>query len=141
MLWFETDIRVRYRDADQMGVVHHSVYACYCEIGRTQLCEDIGLPYHELERTGIFLMVAEMKSRFKRPIRYGETVRIRTGIANLTRRTLEFQYEILIGQSRNVAFTGFTKHLFTRGTKKAICFPDAPLFLLRKAMQTDTPSN
>lgn len=141
MNWFETGIRVRYRDTDQMGVVHHSVFACYCEIGRTELCEDIGLPYHELERTGIFLMVAEMRSRFKRPIRYGDRVIIRTRIAKLTRRTLEFHYEIRNESTDRTAFVGSTKHLFTRGTQKTMSLPDTYFNLLRRAVAPGSPPN
>ena len=33
----ETQIRVRYQDADPMGLLHHANYFTYFEIGRTEL--------------------------------------------------------------------------------------------------------
>ena len=36
--WHETEIRVRYAETDQMGIVHHANYLIWFEAGRSDLC-------------------------------------------------------------------------------------------------------
>ena len=35
-------INVRYAETDQMGIVHHSVYAVWYEVARTDFCKAAG---------------------------------------------------------------------------------------------------
>lgn len=49
---FETHVRVRYVETDQMGVVYHGHYVVYFEIGRTEAMREIGIDYAELEKQG-----------------------------------------------------------------------------------------
>ena len=50
---FEHKIRVRYKDTDQMGIMHHSNYIVFYEMARTEWLRDMGLTYAEIERRGI----------------------------------------------------------------------------------------
>ncbi|MCB1041961.1 MAG: acyl-CoA thioesterase [Acidobacteria bacterium] len=118
MRWFEREVEIRYADTDQMGIVHHAVYACYTELGRTDLCAKLGMPYAELENQGTFLMVAAMTSRFVHPARYGQCLLVRTAIQRLSRRLLEFSYEISVRETGQLVFTGTTTHVFTTGVGK-----------------------
>jgi len=122
--WHETSIEIRYADTDQMGVVHHAVYPVYCEIGRTRLMADRGLPYRELEGAGIYLMVVDLTCRFKAPVRYGDEVVVLTRIAQLKRRLIAFDYRIAHRDSREVLFEGTTKHLFSKGTEGTVSCPE-----------------
>ncbi len=115
MKWFETQVDVRYADTDQMGIVHHAVFACYCEIGRTYLCAQLGLAYADWEKRGVFLMVAAMQSRFIAPARYGQPLMVQTAISRLNRRILDFSYQILDAHSKQLLFSGSTTHVFTMG--------------------------
>ena len=54
-----TTLRVRYPETDQMGVVHHSHYLVWFEIGRTELMREAGCAYSEMEKTGIRMPVIE----------------------------------------------------------------------------------
>lgn len=131
-MWHETPIDIRYADTDQMGVVHHATYPIYCEIGRTHLMASKGLPYHQLESSGIFLMVVEMTCRYRAPCRYGDHVSVLTRIAELKRKLLSFEYQIIHHQSKAILFTGSTKHLFSQGTRSAIRCPDSYWEILSK---------
>ncbi|MCB1051392.1 MAG: acyl-CoA thioesterase [Acidobacteria bacterium] len=124
MRWIESPIIVRYSDTDQMGVVHNSIYACYFEQGRIDLCDQAGLPYHDLEKEGYFLMVAEMTLRYKAPVRYGEPISVRTAISKLNRRFMEFQYELIQRETGEIRTTGLSKHIVTLGTSKTISLPE-----------------
>ena len=106
-----------------MGVVHHGVYPLYCEISRTHVCECLGLPYHELEKEGIYLMVVEMTCRYRAPARYGDRIFARGAIHRLTKRLLSFRYEIRNHSSNALLYTGTSTHLVSRGTEGTISLP------------------
>lgn len=106
-----------------MQVVHHSVYLCWFEVGRTSLLAAVGFPYNELERSGLLFPVIEYGCRLISAADYGDTVRIDTRVAGLRSRTVEFAYEAFVGD-RLVA-TGTTKHVAVDARHKPIRMPDA----------------
>ena len=58
-----TEIRVRYCETDQMGIVNNANYPIYYEIGRTELLREIGLKYTEVEAAGIMMPLADLYIR------------------------------------------------------------------------------
>ena len=48
----EVRIRVRYKETDNMGVVHHPNYVNYYEVARTEMMRGRGLSYKEMEARG-----------------------------------------------------------------------------------------
>ena len=52
-----TQVRVRYADTDQMGVVYYANYLIWFEVGRTELLRTLGWSYREMEHAGIGLPV------------------------------------------------------------------------------------
>ncbi|SDH01673.1 acyl-CoA thioester hydrolase [Alteribacillus persepolensis] len=76
----QTNIDVRYAETDQMGVVHHSNYVVWCELGRTKLINELGFDYAELESSGILSPVININLDYKQPAHFGETVTISTWI-------------------------------------------------------------
>ncbi len=92
----EIDVRVRYAETDQMGVVYHANYFVWCEIARTELIRRRFMPYSELEKHGVLLAVAEASMRYHAPARYDDDVRVRTWISEVRSRTVTFDYEILL---------------------------------------------
>jgi len=89
------ELRVRYAETDQMGVVYHANYLVWCEIGRTELIRHRGPTYAELERRGIALAVAEASIRYHASARYDDMIRVETWIEELRSRTVTFAYDIL----------------------------------------------
>ena len=73
------EIVPRYAETDKAGVVHHSVYSVWFEMGRTELLRANGLAYKDLETAGVFFVVAEMKIRYRRPAYYDERLLLETG--------------------------------------------------------------
>ena len=63
---FETSVRVRYKETDQMGVVHHTNYIVWFEVGRTDLLRQLGLSYRDLEQRGILLPVVDLPAVIRR---------------------------------------------------------------------------
>lgn len=77
-----------------MGVVYHTNYLVWCEIGRTDLLRQLGATYAELERDGVFLIVSQARVRFKAPAAYDDRIRVRTELTNVRSRAVSFAYQI-----------------------------------------------
>lgn len=90
-----TDLRVRYAETDQMGVVYHANYLVWCEIGRTDLIRQLGKPYAEFEREGVRLAVSEATVRYKGSARYDDAVRVYTTVTDVRSRSVTFSYRIV----------------------------------------------
>ena len=80
---FDVEIRVRYGETDQMGVVYHAEYLVWCEIGRTEYIRAAGLAYAEMERRGTTLAVADASLRYHAPARYDDRVRVETSLRSV----------------------------------------------------------
>ncbi len=111
MIERHTEIRVGYRDTDQMGVVHHAVYLEFFEQGRTELLRQIGMAYADLERSGVMLPVLEYGARMIRPGRYDDVVRVVSRLHVPEGPRLRIEYEIL--RNDELLVTGHTVHAFT----------------------------
>ncbi|CAN5285958.1 MAG: acyl-CoA thioesterase [Gemmatimonadetes bacterium] len=88
------ELRVRYAETDQMGVVYHANYLVWCEVGRTELIRRMGVAYAELERDGVFLAVSDAHLRFHGSARYDDLVAVETRLEELRSRQLKFAYQI-----------------------------------------------
>ncbi|MBT3611868.1 MAG: acyl-CoA thioesterase [Flavobacteriales bacterium] len=95
MYSFETKIRVRYGETDQMSFVYYGVYAQYYEVGRVELFRSLGLSYKEIETMGFALPVVNMNIKYKKPAFYDEELTIRTMIKELPSAKITFNYETL----------------------------------------------
>jgi acyl-CoA thioester hydrolase len=108
----ETAIRVRYAETDQMGVVYYGNYFTWFEVGRVELCRQLGFEYKRMQREDdSFIVVAEAYCRYKRPAKFDEMLVIRTRVVESKRRTIRFGYEILAKESHDVVATGETNHV------------------------------
>lgn len=92
-------IRVRYCECDPMGVAHHAAYIPWLEIGRTELLRDTGVTYAQLEDAGVFLVVAKLECRYRRPVYYDDLVEVRTRVVGGSRVKIEHEYQIVIVES------------------------------------------
>ena len=90
-----TTLRVRYAETDQMGVVYHSNYLIWFEVGRVELMRATGFDYKVMETDDdCYIVVAEAHCRYERPARYDQVLRVRTRIAEWRNRIVKFSYEI-----------------------------------------------
>jgi acyl-CoA thioester hydrolase len=91
----EIEFRVRYAETDQMGVVYHTNYLVWCEMGRTDFIRACGMSYAEMERAGIGLAVTELSARFHAAARYDDMIRVRTTLVEVMSRAITFDYLIM----------------------------------------------
>ena len=74
MFTSETQVRVRYAETDQMGVVYHSNYFPYFESARTESIRELGFTYADMEKMGVIMPVVDVHCRYLRPARYDDTM-------------------------------------------------------------------
>ncbi len=122
--WHETEIRVRYAETDQMGIVHHSNYLIWFETGRSELCRSRGFSYKEMEKDNALMVVAESYCRYKSPAHYEDVLVIRTQVAEIRSRAIRFIYEIVRPADAALLAEGETLHLVTDENKKVRQIPE-----------------
>ncbi|MGK7395579.1 MAG: acyl-CoA thioesterase [Candidatus Cyclobacteriaceae bacterium M3_2C_046] len=94
MYQFETSIRVRYAETDQMGIVYYGNYATYYEIARVEALRNLNFTYRELEEMGTVMPVLELKCKYIRPARYDDLLKVVVKIEKLPDMRMGFKYEI-----------------------------------------------
>ncbi len=95
MVQYDTSVRVRYGETDQMKVLYYGFYAWYYEVGRVETLRHLGIVYKELEEQGYLLVVSQMKSRFIQSAYYDDLLTVRTIIPHLPKLgLLTFETEI-----------------------------------------------
>jgi acyl-CoA thioester hydrolase len=122
---FETKLRVRYAETDQMGVVYHSNYIIWFEVGRVEMLRQLGFTYREMEeQDGTHIAVVEARCRFKAPALYDDLVVVRTRLLNVRDSLLHFGYEILRETDGTQLAEGETVHLVVGAGFKRMALPD-----------------
>jgi acyl-CoA thioester hydrolase len=87
-------ITPRYAETDQAGVIHHTVYPVWFEMGRTELLRANGLAYSELEKKGTFFVVVELNIKYKKPALYDEKLELTTTCAQVTPAKVCHSYQL-----------------------------------------------
>ncbi len=112
-----TQVRVRYAETDQMGIVYYANYLVWFEIGRVELLRSLGLAYSQLETEHeCILPVVEAKCRYRSPARYDDLILIETRPALLRGSVIKFAYRVYRkasqeGQERELLAEGETVHV------------------------------
>ena len=87
-------ITPRYCETDQAGVVHHTVYPVWFEMGRTELLRVNGLAYSQLEKAGVFFVVADLTAKYRKPCFYDEKLELTTVCSKITAARVEHTYTL-----------------------------------------------
>ncbi|PIA82128.1 thioesterase [Gaetbulibacter sp. 4G1] len=94
MKFDEIQIRVRYGETDQMGVVYHGNYALYLEMGRIEWLRKQGISYKTMEENGIMLPVVSLNINYKKSACYDDVINVKTQLKKAPTAKIEFEYEI-----------------------------------------------
>ena len=107
MRFYETSLRVRYAETDQMGVVYYSNYFIWMEVGRVEYCTAAGFRYKDMEiGDGVLLAVVEAHCRYLSPAHYDDEVIVKTWVEKATPRMVHFGYEMREASGDRVLATG-----------------------------------
>lgn len=132
MYAFETQIRVRYGETDQMGYLYYGNYAEYFEVGRVETIRSLGLSYKELEEVlGIWLPVVSLEQKFIRPAFYDDLLTVRSEIRELPDTHITFHVEVF-NEKRKLINAGRVRLcFFDPQAKKVVAAPEHLLEKLR----------
>ncbi len=90
----QIEIRVRYLEVDQMGVLHHSRYWVYFEMGRTELLRKTGISYRDLEESQTYLVISKCSCKYIAPARYDDELILTTRITKMGAARIDHAYEL-----------------------------------------------
>jgi len=125
----ETSLRVRYAETDAMGIVHHSRYIPWFEVGRIHYLREIGIPYKQIEEMGYLFVITELGARYHMPARFDDVVTIRTWMDKAYSRGMRLEYHI-INADEETLVTGFTKFICTNMQGQPTRLPDNLISLM-----------
>ncbi len=123
------NLRVRYGETDQMGIVYYGNYAQYLEQGRTEWLRELGFSYKWMEDNNIHLPVINLCIDFKFPAYYDDVLTVTTSLKRIPEVRIEFYYEIH-NQEGKLLVTANTTLVFVNSTTKKLM--KAPDYLLEK---------
>lgn len=112
----------RYAETDQMGVIHHSTYATYFELARTEWLLSLGLSYSKLEKKGILLPVLSLSIEFKHPLYFEDQIQIEICLESDPSSIIDFSYQIF-NQHKVLCTTAKTRLAFLSAETRKIIRP------------------
>ena len=116
-------IRVIYADTDAMGIVYHTNYIRWFEIGRTELFREMEILYTEMEASGFNLPLTQAYCHYLLPAYYDDIVLVETAINYLKRASIKFTYRIWDENRQNLLTEGYTVHACTDRNGKVLRIP------------------
>jgi len=123
-MFTDTKLRVRYAETDKMGIVHHSNYYVWFELGRSDLCRARGFSYLEMEdKEATRLVVAESQCRYKSPAFYEDELLVRTTIGRVRSRSISFAYAVTRPVTDTLIAEGSTLHIVTNTENQIKAMP------------------
>jgi acyl-CoA thioester hydrolase len=127
-----TKIRVIYADTDAMGIVYHTNYIKWFEIGRNELMRQLGVIYADVEKQGYNLPLTKVNCHYLLPARYDDILIVETQIDYIKRASIKFDYNIWDEHSKNILVEGYTVHACTNNEGKIRRIPQIILDPLSK---------
>jgi acyl-CoA thioester hydrolase len=104
-------VRVRYAETDQMGVVYHSNFLVYFEIGRTDYFRRLGFTYRRMEQDKVYMPVTECYCRYYSPAVYDDELEIVTELQMMSRLKIKFLYGVARKNDSKLIAEGYTIHV------------------------------
>ncbi|SHI82147.1 acyl-CoA thioesterase [Algibacter luteus] len=126
----EIQIRVRYGETDQMGVVYHGNYALYLEMGRIEWLRKLGISYKSMEENGIMLPVVSLSINYKKSAGYDDVINVKTQLKRMPTAKIEFDYEITNNQGEILTTANTTLVFIDKKTGRPMKAPQYVLDLI-----------
>ena len=105
------EIKVRYCETDQMGIVHHSNYLKFFEIARIEWLENLKMPYQKIEENDIILPVVRCEIKFIKSLFFVDSIYVIVICEKKPTSTIEFKYQIF-NQNNELTTDGATTLAF-----------------------------
>jgi acyl-CoA thioester hydrolase len=135
-----TQVRVRYAETDQMGIVYYANYLVWFELGRVEVLRTVGYSYNELEiKHGCILPVIEARCRYRAPAKYDDEILIEAWPSMVRASVIKFAYRILRkandGSENTLLAEGETVHVVCDGQLQRKPLPEHYANALKALME------
>ena len=131
---YEAQLRVRYAETDQMGVVYHANYIVWFEVGRVEMLRQMGFTYRDMEKyDNVHIVVIDVHCRYKASAHYDDLITVRTWLSHVRESRLHFGYELVRAQDGKKLAEGESVHLVTDAQFKRFPLPEKYLAPFLKA--------
>ncbi len=104
---------LRLGEFDIGGVLYHAHYYHLYEMAREALLRDHGIPYSDFVAHGEHLAIVEANQEFRRPVRYGQKLKVSLSFTGIRRSVFDCHYEIST-PGLGLLHVGRTRHVFVR---------------------------
>lgn len=117
-------IRTRYAETDQMGVIYYGNYPQYLEIARVEWLRNLGISYKEMEEKGVMLPVVSLHIDYKKPALYDQLLSVQIILREVPTTKIIFDYQIFNEQNELLAIANTTLVFVSKETFRPIKCPD-----------------
>lgn len=121
-----------YADTDAMGIVYHTNYIRWFELGRNELMRQLGVAYTELEKLGLNLPLTKVSCHYLVSAKYDQLVTIETGFDYIKRASIRFNSKVWDEDCQKLLVEGYTIHACTNKEGKIRRIPQLLLELIDK---------
>ncbi len=128
----DTKLMVRYSETDQMGRVYYSRYLEWFELARASHLKAAGFPYSDMEKLGLYLVISDCYIKYQKPAKYEDELIVRTKIAEVTKASATFEYEVINEKTKELLATGNSKLVAISKDGKVSVIPENIRMLLNK---------
>ncbi len=118
---FIYDIRTRYSETGQDGIIHHSSYVVYLEVARLEFFKSIGVDINQLENSKRFCPVVDLSIKYLKTLRSLEDIRVEVAVKSCTKVRFYLDYKIYRGNE--CCTKGSTMHCFVDDAFKVTTLP------------------
>ena len=112
--------KVRFVETDMMGVVHHSNYFRWFEMGRVEYLRQAGILLTELMADGIVFPITHVDCQYKASAKFDDRIRIESTLEDVSPVKMVFTYRIVKEVDETLLAAGSTQNVFTDNNGKII---------------------
>ena len=123
-----TEVLVRFNEADPLGIVWHGHYIRYFEDGREAFGATHGLKYLDVYKQGFVTPVVSVQCDFKKSLRYGDTVRVETKYIPTEAAKMKFTYRLFNATTGDLVATGSSVQVFLSKDDSVLQLSNPPFF-------------
>jgi len=115
--------KVRFVETDMMGVVHHSNYFKWFEMGRVEYLRQVDILLLDMIADGVLFPIVDVSCKYRQSARFDDVILIETTLAEVSRAKMRFTYRIVREQDGALLAEGETQNVFTSLEGKIMRLP------------------
>lgn len=123
-----TEVKVRFNEADPLGIVWHGHYIRYFEDGREAFGNKYGIGYLDFYNMGYVVPVVKVECDYKRSLRYGDSLVVETTYVPCEAAKLRFEYKLYNTSNGQLVATGFSIQVFLDKEQSLLQLTNPPFF-------------